>query len=527
MVSRLRGILLFTITVAACAPVMGQGGPVPRGVAYLRGVGNDQTGELALAALAMAKAGVPASDPDLVRHVGRVMQRFNSQTYSPQRDSGPAVYEAGVTSMLLSTLDPAGFKPQLQLVAAFLVSKQKANGSWDYEHRTAGDTSISQYAVLGLWEAENAGVRIAPAVWERVARWYIGAQSPGGSWNYHRDEQTMWPETVSMTAAGVGSLLICKRQLAPYRRRAAQLSPLLIPLDEESQRGDYRVGISEAQFDSSISRGITWLGGNFNLATTKVVGPSIYYGLYGVERVGSLSGLKTFGSVDWYAAGAAQLGGSQGGDGSWNSAHGPICNTAWALMFLARATEKTIARITVERLGGGTLLGGRGLPEDLSSLTVAGGRVVVRPMNGGIEDMLAVLEDPRARSAESALSGLVARYNAEGPKVLQPLKDRFRKLRTSRDPGLRRTAVWALARMGELDVVPDVIASLTDPDEEVVSTATYGLKLLSRKLDGYGPAPGDSAEAKAEAARKWADWLESVRPLGATLASDATEGAAP
>lgn len=505
-------ILLPVTAVLLTGPASGQGG-VANGVAYLRRSGG-QTGETALAALAMVKAGVPATDADLVRHVSKVMQRFESQLYQPERDSGPAIYEAGVTAMLLASLDPTGYRPQLQLVASFLTSMQKENGSWDYSHRTAGDSSISQYAVLGLWEAENAGVRVAPAVWERAARWYISVQGPAGSWNYHRDEGAQWRETISMTAAGAGSLLICKRQLAPYRRRAAQLSPLLVPLDEESQRTSYRVGLTEAQLDTAIARGIAWLGSNFGGTTRDIVGPSLYYGMYGVERVGALSGLKAFGNVDWYAAGSARVLAGQGADGSWNSDHGTVPNTAWAIMFLARATEKTIARITVERLGSGTLLGGRGLPDDLSSLTIAGGRVVVRPMNGGIEDMLAVLEDPRSQAGESALSGIVARYMAEGPKVLQPLKDRFRKLRTSPDPGLRQTAVWSLARMGDLDVVPDVIESLTDPDEEVVETASYGLRLLSRKLEGYGPAPGSTPEQKAEAAERWRAWLASIRPTG-------------
>ena len=43
-------------------------------------------------------------------------------------------------------------------------------------------------------------------------------------------------------------------------------------------------------------------------------------------------------------------------------------------------------------------------------MTVAGGRVVSRPMNGAIEGMLAVLEDPRAEQADAAVAGLVERY---------------------------------------------------------------------------------------------------------------------
>ncbi len=84
--------------------------------------------------------------------------------------------------------------------------------------------------MLGLWEAENVGVDIPPSVWDRAADWYMSVQSGSGSWNYHRDDPT-FPETLSMTAAGVGSLLICQRQLERYRQSKRGTSTLLTPLD--------------------------------------------------------------------------------------------------------------------------------------------------------------------------------------------------------------------------------------------------------------------------------------------------------
>ena len=87
-------------------------------------------------------------------------------------------------------------------------------------------------------------------------------------------------------------------------------------------------------------------------------------------------------------------------------------------------------------------------------MTVAGGRVVSRPMNGAIEGMLAVLEDPRAEQADAAVAGLVDRYYVQGAGVLRPFKVRFRKMLSDRDPGVRRVAAWALAHTGDLDVVP-------------------------------------------------------------------------
>src|SRR5271156_1728280 len=110
-------------------------------------------------------------------------------------------------------------------------------------------------------------------------------------------------------------------------------------------------------------------------------------------------------------------------------------NTVWATLFLTKSTAKTIRRITITpKLGAGTLLGGRELPKDLTSMTVAGGRVVSRPMNGAIEGMLAVLEDPRAEQAEAAVAGIVDRYYALGPEALRPFKVRFRKMLSDRDP---------------------------------------------------------------------------------------------
>ena len=138
-------------------------------------------------------------------------------------------------------------------------------------------------------------------------------------------------------------------------------------------------------------------------------------------------------------------------------------NTCWAILFLTKSTAKTLRRIQIQRLGAGTLLGGRGLPKDLTSMTVAGGRVVSRPMNGAIEGMLAVLEDPRAEQADAAAAGLVDRYYREGPDALRPYKPRFRKMLADRDPGVRRVAAWALAHTGDMDIVPALIDALDRP----------------------------------------------------------------
>ena len=199
--------------------VYGQQEPaVLAGVQFLKGhSGGQQPGESAMIALALLKAEVPNGDPALAACVSSFRARFTSNSYEPARGNGTGVYEAAAAAMALSNLDAAGNRGYLAMIANYLIGQQRANGSWDYIGRDQGDTSITQYAVLGLWEAENAGVDVSPSVWDRAASWYMSTQYATGGWVYHNDEPS-FPETLSMTAAGVGSLLICQRQLERYRQ---------------------------------------------------------------------------------------------------------------------------------------------------------------------------------------------------------------------------------------------------------------------------------------------------------------------
>ncbi|WP_435016845.1 HEAT repeat domain-containing protein [Tundrisphaera sp. TA3] len=484
---------------------------VARGVRYLQASGGANTGESALKALALIKAEVPASDPMVADALGKIRARFSGSNYRPESGGGPDVYEASVTLMALANLDPVAYRAEIEGAARHILSKQKPNGSWDYDFRSAGDTSISQYAVLGLWEADNVGFAIEPEVWNRAARWFIGTQSPVGSWNYHRDESG--PETMSMTAAGTGSLLICFRQLAPFRNLKPP-NPLLIPVTPEAGRRTPTDLVAEGRLAGAIRGGLNWLTRNFSTSQPDVVGHSPYYALYGIERIGALADQATLGKQNWFEDGRRFLAATQQSGGNWTATYGDGPNTAWGVLFLTKSTAKSVRKLQLRRLGAGTLIGGRGLPADLSQISVAGGRVVARPMDGAVEGMLAVLEDPRVVDAASALAGLVARYQVDGSKALRPHEARFHKLLSDPDQGVRRVAAWGLARTGELGVAPDLISALRDPDPGVRDEARDGLQLLSRRIDGFGP-PRDATPDQVEAAVKsWRAWYEGARPAG-------------
>jgi len=491
------------------------------GIQYLRGrAANQQVGETAMMALAMLKGDTPTTDPVLASCIATIQKRFTGSGYSPQRRGGHDIYEAAVVAMALSNLDSDAYRGDINQVATYLIGMQKANGSWDYVQRSRGDCSISQYALLGLWECENSGVVIPPSVWDRAASWYLSVQASAGSWNYHRD-QPEYADSLSMTAAGVGSLLLCKRQLERFREAKRGVSPLLTALTPTNSSQNYEIATSLGQIDQAVKKGMAWLGGNYTTTQPSLLGQSIYYGLYGIERVAALADRQTIGRVDLLEKGRAYIKSTQKPDGSWSATpYSDEMNTVWAVLFLTKSTAKSIKRVTSTRLGAGTLVGGRYLPKDLTSMTVAGGKIMSRPMNGAVEGMLAVLEDPRAQTADTAVSGLIKRYLREGPDVLRPFKDRFRKLLTDRDPGMRQVAAWALSRTADLDVVPDLIGALVDREQNVVAAAALGLQLLSRKLEGLGPPSPSTPEERKEAAKAWRAWYDSIRPLDADADDD-------
>jgi hypothetical protein len=72
-----------------------------------------------------------------------------------------------------------------------------------------------------------------------------------------------------------------------------------------------------------------------------------YYYLYGLERAAVLGGRDLLGTKDWYLEGARYLVGAQRPDGRWSTGAlgfaefeaSDALDTAWAILFLARATR--------------------------------------------------------------------------------------------------------------------------------------------------------------------------------------------
>jgi hypothetical protein len=170
------------------------------------------------------------------------------------------------------------------------------------------DRSNSQYAVLGMWALADAGGEIKTLYWQIEDAAWKKAQLRDGGWNYNGEEEHR-DATHSMTAAGIATLFLTQD----------------FTLDENwsvckgGVKNDY------------IERGLHWMDQHIDQA---LVGN--YYTMYGIERIGTASGRKYFGTKDWYKIGADYIVSHQNADGSWSGSHGPLPDTSFSLLFLSR-----------------------------------------------------------------------------------------------------------------------------------------------------------------------------------------------
>ena len=92
----------------------------------------------------------------------------------------------------------------LQRAADWLMAAQAKGGGWWYGTKNdQHDHSNTQFAVLGLRAAANAGAKIRKDVWDREVNHWKTAQLKDGSWAYrtcYKDQTGMGVGTATMTA---------------------------------------------------------------------------------------------------------------------------------------------------------------------------------------------------------------------------------------------------------------------------------------------------------------------------------------
>jgi hypothetical protein len=199
---------------------------------------------------------------------------------------------------------------------------------WTYGLRRGHipDNSNTQYALLGLHAGHLAGAKIDRQVWKSIQDYYVRSQLPDHSWVYN---QTM-SNKFTMTSAGVCGLLISGMELNPGREK-------ILPNGTAERCGEYAE-------NKPLNDGLGWIANNFRPyrqgGQWRDLPSNNYYHLYGIERVGRLSGDRFLGSHDWYRTGCEYLVERQKEDGSWHETglrdSWPVISTSFALLFLSK-----------------------------------------------------------------------------------------------------------------------------------------------------------------------------------------------
>jgi hypothetical protein len=483
-------------------------------------------GERALVALALSKSGSKLDDPVFAKVIDDLARTVDISGYRPEAAPGTDNYEAGVMVMALASADRERYQPQILALGRFLLSRQVEDGPWDYGSGRGGDTSQSQYAVLGLWEAAAAGLEVPEDVWDKALHWHVTRQDIAGGFAYHPSkppgETRVAQGSVqhSTSVGGLFSMIACRSNLgfAPIgkgRNTDTGELALLIPVEKEEEKkavSKYVAQVTRSEAEEAIKLGTQWINQHFTI--DKPIGPLHYY-LYGVERLGAILKQSTFGSVDWYKTGANYLVSGQSSDGSWRSQYESPVDTSFALLFLSRSTEKTLEKIRITRLGEATMSGGKGLPSEDGSPPDYIVRQKARyraALATNVDEVLASLNDVEAADLDEGAAAWME--NARPQEIIEKLGKNhsgLRRMTRHSVPAVREAGLWGLARLRDFRFAPILIEALRDPEPSVYRAARDGLRFLSRRADGEVLPDDPPGKEDLEASIKsWRDWYEGL-----------------
>ncbi|MCP4193587.1 MAG: DUF4159 domain-containing protein [Planctomycetaceae bacterium] len=342
-------VLLLALIGSIVTPAWGQitaekvKRSLEQGILYLKAQQNPRLGSwseqngypggvTALCTLALLNAGVPADDP-----VIRKALEYLRKPKSPLR-----TYSVALQTMVLCEADPQQDRLQIRENVKWLQQTQITdgpfNGAWAYgELKRGGDPSNTQFAMLALYAAETIGIDVEESTWRRALGYWTRTQRDNGSWGYNPE----MPSTGSMTCAGVASVVIASGQVSETDAKVT---------------GDVVDCCARQSNNNVAQQGLDWLGRNFSVNSNPNSMASrrnrsfsrtwLLYYMYGIERVGRLSGRRFIGRHDWYREGAEalleqqdKLQGYWRGTGMEANTH---IGTALAVLFLAKGRRPVV-----------------------------------------------------------------------------------------------------------------------------------------------------------------------------------------
>lgn len=454
-----------------------------------KGTSDDtRCGITALATLAMLSAGEAADEP----HVASALESLRKFRATQLNNT----YNISLQTMAFAAAGLERDSERIADNAAWLVRAQfprggvgESVGSWSYtvDHISRGDNSNSDFALLGLDAAAQAGAAIDPEVWALARDYWRKAQLNDGGWAY-QPAATGAKATASMTCAGLTALAL----IAPRDRLFHDEAPLQAGRDQLAARLFYdnpevkalveAKGRAQAQYDTlnrlsrkssnpaafrqaqkrvedltaqinrllaelkpqikqelellqpggahdcgknvrdlALERGFAWLAGEFSVKENRPMREIWkYYYLAGLERAGTLGGLRFLGTHDWYREGADELLHSQDRlTGSWIGTGVETdarIATSFALLFLARGR----APILIGKLRHGPGDDWNNDPHDVRNLTGAVASAWKQPLRWEI------VEEDHAATADLLRVPIVFLNGHEAPALRPEAKRALR-----------------------------------------------------------------------------------------------------
>ncbi len=504
---------------------------VPQGQGQAGGVnfgldGHDTSwGSQMLAAIVCYKISGLETDPVVEKTIARTRAAIaaNAFGFGPEQS-----YECAISIIFLSEFKDR-YRDDIQKVLNFLLSQQLNCGAWMYNANGkdgAGDTSVTQYAILAMWSANRAGVTVPSAAVVKACNWLVHSQHVSGQFFYlpampaasGRSQGGSLPKS-SMTIAGVGSMYICADLLKMNLAKSKALESddglpkafrLVNPPVAQAAGGfDESLRSLQKEVEAGIIDGEKVLATQFPFSDMQY----LFYTYYSYERMMSLKDHVTKRNPpkepDWYNKLVELARNSQNADGSWVKGGGRVADTAFMCLTLMRGMQKTIEK---GKPSEGTLIGGRGLPGDTSKVSIKRGKVVSSEQVNSKEDILKVLESPDAMFLDDILEQTTGSLLDSTPENRAAQLAKLRTTLIEGDFAARRNAIKVVARDDRLDNAPLLIFALSDPDLEVVRGAEAGLRRITRRLTSVEIPDNASKQEREKMIATWKTWYKNLRP---------------
>lgn len=387
---------------------------IDKGVDYLKKqirakpTGQHSYGQVALETYALISSGVSVSDPLITKNfkILTQMAKGSSHTYTAScyifaLDAAIAQLEQDKAfsnpGKKLGQNNNVGrlYRANMATAVKTLIKTQNPSGGWRYFAANDFDNSNVQFAVLALGVGAKRGIPIPAKVWEGVYKHFVEGQQKNGPETPARiklgkpeEDRRLNALTLASEEAKPGrpkKTGSARRKKEPKRGRTVVLKP-----EDDPIAGAEKIIVRVRGWDYENKGGATWnmtcagvssclilrenIKGNIDKDSWRKLNVAIgdgygylmgtwtpfhsLYGLYSLEKVADIGGVKLFNEIDWYEQAKGHLVGVQQADGSWAGAgaHGENTRvaTSFALLVLNRASS-----LLTRKPGGNIIISGK------------------------------------------------------------------------------------------------------------------------------------------------------------------------